>query len=106
MGTPQPGYDWLATGGAYWIIAFGWILSAAFFSFLGIQSGKRAKSENDGCLLSICNILLSFTGGGVGLYLGLAFSHYPTFVLTSLFGAVIVPVIGNAFLFGRLKRHR
>ncbi|AIE86452.1 hypothetical protein [Fimbriimonas ginsengisoli] len=101
-----PGYDWLATGGAYWIIALSWFLSAAFFSFVGMRAAKGAGSENDGCLLIICSILLALTGGGSGLYLGLFFTHYPTFVLTSILGAVALPGLGTLYLVPRVTRHR
>jgi hypothetical protein len=104
---PEPsGYDWLATGGAYWLIALSWLLSAAFFSVVGMRAARAARSENDGCLMVICCTLLAFTGGGVGLYLGLFFTKYPTFVLTSVLGAVLFPAAGSLFLVPRLNRNR
>ena len=100
------GYDWLATGGAYWVIGLGWFLSAAFFAFLAIRSANRVGSENDGCLFAICSMVLALTGGGVGLYVGLALTRYPAFIATSLLGAVILPGIGGLFLTPRLKKPR
>lgn len=104
---PQPtGYDWLASGGAYWVIAAAWILSAILFGWRSLRAGNRTEKDNDGCLLAICSIVLTLTGGGMGLYAGLALTHYPTFVLTSILGCVLVPGIGSLLLNPRIHRRR
>jgi hypothetical protein len=102
--TSTPGYDWLASGGAYWIIGIGWVANAMFFAYLAMRSGRLAGSPNDGCLLGICGVIMAFAGGGVGLYAGLLLTRYPTFVLTSLIGSTALPGFGMMLLAPRLKR--
>src|SRR5580658_2656103 len=80
--TPATGYDWLASGGAYWVLGVGWVTSAVFFGYFALRAGRLAGSHNDGCLLSICAVIMTFAGGGIGLYAGLLLTRYPTFVLT------------------------
>lgn len=70
---------------------------------MAMRSGRLAGRESDGCLLAICSTILAFTGGGVGLYLGLFFSRYPTFILTSLLGAAAAPGFGMMLLNSRAK---
>ena len=103
--TPVAGYDWLATGGAYWIIGAAWLLSAASFAIAGMLRAKATGNENDGCLLAICSVVLAFTGGGIGLYGGLTWSGYPTFILTSLIGTILLPGVVTGVLMARMKRH-
>lgn len=104
---PQPtGYDWMANGGAYWLIGFSWLLSAVFFSVLGVRAANAANSQNDGCLMIICSSLLAFTGGGAGLYAGLLLTRFPTFVITSILSAVLLPALGTVFLIPKLKKNR
>lgn len=105
-GASAPGYDWLATGGAYYIIGLAWLLGSLFFLFNGFRVGKISNSENDGCLLAFCGIVLTITGGGIGLALGLRYAGYPTFVLTSLIGAILLPGIVTSILSARMKRPR
>lgn len=104
---PQPtGYDWLANGGAYWLIGLSWLLSAAFFSVVGVRAANASNAQNDGCLMIICSTLLAFTGGGIGLYAGVWLTHYPTFVITSILAAVLLPAFGSVFLIPKLKKNR
>ena len=98
-----PGYDWLSSGGAYAIILIAWVLSAAFFSIYGNQALKQRGVANDGCLLAICCFLLALCGGGVGLFLGLQLSHYPTFVITSLIGCILFPAVGSHVLIRKFR---
>jgi len=103
----QPtGYDWLASGGSYWIIGLSWILSAIFFATVASRAGKNSGSENDGCLLSICCVLLALFGGGAGLYAGLFWTKYPYFIVTSLVGSIVFPAIGSAMLGAKMKGRR
>ena len=93
--------DWIATGGAYWIIGFAWVLSAAFYYFVAEYVGRMTRTENDGCLLGIMNILLTLGGGGAGL---LAFrTQFPLFVATSVLGAITLPAMGTLFVVWRMK---
>jgi hypothetical protein len=100
------GYDWLATGGSYWIIGGAWFLSALFFALTGMRAGKVTGNESDGCLLAICCILLALTGGGIGLYAGLFWVAYPYFIVTSLAGAIVFPAVGSAVLGTKMKRRK
>lgn len=98
------GYDWLSSGGAYYIVGFGWLLSAIFFTVAANLAGKAAGSENDGCLLMICNLLLAIVGGGVGLLIGLQTVGYPNYIVASLLGTILAPAIASAFLVRRMRR--
>ncbi len=100
----KPGADWLARGGTYDVLAFVWIVSAVFYYFLGTKLGQHTGSPNDGCLYGICNILLSFLGGGLGF---LALLHnYPYFILSSIFGAVALPSIGTFYMASRARARK
>jgi len=94
--------DWLATGGAYYVIGAVWTLTAAFFCWTAFRIGRAVHSENDGCLLAICNILLTLFGGGIGLVI----APYPTYLLTSLLGAITFPSVASLFFMSRLQRRR
>lgn len=94
--------DWLATGGAYWVIGGSWLFIAVGMYVLGDRIGRAARAENDGCLIGIMNILLTLFGGGVGLY----FFKYPTFVVTSFFGALLFPTLGTLLVLSRMSRKR
>ena len=79
--------NWLANGGAYWLIFSSWFIAAGATYALAHSLGRATRSENDGCLLGLGNIVLSFVGGGIGLLAG----KFPYFVLTSLVGAFALP---------------
>jgi len=107
MDSIQPtGYDWLASGGSYWVIGLSWFLSALFFATVAMRAGKTSGNESDGCLLSICCVLLALFGGGAGLYAGLTWVHYPYFIITSLSGAILFPAIGSSVLGAKMKGRR
>lgn len=100
MPETPPATDWIASGGAYWIIGGAWLATAVFFYIIAQKVGKVTRSESDGCLLGICNIVLSLLGGGAGYFL----APYPLFLLTSVAGAVTLPTLATLFFLSRLKR--
>jgi hypothetical protein len=97
-----PATDWLAAGGAYWVIGGGWVLIAAFFYAIAERIGRVTRTENDGCLLGIMNILLTLFGGGAGLLIFR--NQYPAFVPASIFGALLFPTAGTLFILNRMQR--
>ena len=100
----HPSSDWLARGGTYYVLAFVWIFSAVFYYFLATRLGQQTGSPNDGCLFGICNIVLTFFGGGLGF---LALMHsYPYFILSSTFGAVLFPGFATLFFASRARSGR
>lgn len=100
----SPSSDWLARGGAYYVLAFVWIVSAGFYYFLADKVGRQAGSPNDGCLYGICNVILAFLGGGIGLLV--LIHNYPTFLLSSIFGAIFFPSLGTLYFLSRAKTGR
>jgi hypothetical protein len=101
MEAPPP-TSWLEAGGAYWVIWGVWVLVAGFYYVIAELIGRSTRTENDGCLLGIMNILLTLFGGGAGLLL--FHERYPTFIATSMFGALIFPTAGTLFVLWRMKR--
>lgn len=104
VGVQPTGYDWLSSGGSYWVIGISWLLSALFFAAGAMRTGKVSGSENDGCLLAVCCVLLALFGGGAGLYAGLTWMRYPYFIVSSLLGTLLFPAIGSAMLGAKMKR--
>lgn len=92
--------DWLANGGTYWVLAIQTLLVAAFGVWYGIYVGKLAKAENDGCLLGLMNVVMTLAGAAIGY----RFADYPTFIFTSLVGAVTLPALVSAFMTLKMKR--
>lgn len=92
--------DWMSSGGAYWVLAAEVIGSATFFGCWSLYLGKLTKSENDGCLLSIANVIAAFCGGGIGLF----FFRYPVFVLSTLFGTLALPCVVTSFALSKMRR--
>ncbi len=82
--------DWLSSGGAYWIIFGLTVVIAIAFAIFSIRLSARTRLENDGCLMAIASVILTLAGAGVGFWIG----KYPTFVISSLIGAVLFPTIG------------
>jgi len=82
---------WLSSGGAYELIAFLWLLSALFFIGRAKSIGRQLSTSNDGCYLMISTTIFTMIGGAIGLLLFQKF--FPWFILTSLIGAVIAPMM-------------
>ncbi|RYG43701.1 hypothetical protein EON79_16470, partial [bacterium] len=61
--------QWLASGGAYFIMFGQTALVAVVSCWLALQVGKASDAENDGCLLAIANLLLAICGAAVGFFL-------------------------------------
>ena len=103
METPPPA-DWLASGGAYWVIGGSWVVIAGFYYYIAERVGRATRTENDGCILGIMNIMLTIFGGGTGLLIFR--DQYPAFIIASMFGALIFPTAGTLFILNRMqKRH-
>ena len=71
------------------MIAGIWIGLSILFAIAAIQVGKAVRSENDGCLLAIGNVVLTLLGGAIGFLVMV--NHYPTFILSSMVGAMLLP---------------
>jgi hypothetical protein len=90
----------MATGGAY-ILFFGQTaLIAAVMIILAFRSGKVSQAESDGCLLAITNLILTIAGAGIGFFI----APYPYFVVTSFFGAMLLPAIAILIFSRRYPR--
>jgi hypothetical protein len=96
------GNEWLATGGAYWVIAIQTLITIVFSVYISFQIGKQYRAENDGCLLAIANLLLTLFGAGAGYFI----APFPIFLLTSLIGAVLFPTVWTLLYLRRLRRDR
>jgi hypothetical protein len=92
--------DWLSSGGAYWFLAGEVFVSAVFYACAALYLGKVARSQNDGCLLAIVNVLAALCGGGVGFW----FAHYPLFVLTTLAGTLTLPLAVTVLAAWRFRK--
>ena len=100
----MPNSDWLARGGTYYVLAFVWLSSACFYYFLATKLGHQTGSPNDGCLYGICNIVLTFFGGGAGFLI--LIHNYPYFLLSSTLGAIGFPSLGTLYFLSRARKGR
>lgn len=99
--TPSSG-EWLAGGGAYFIVIGQTALVAAISAWLAMQTGKANDAENDGCLLAIANVVLSLFGAGIGFFL----APFPLYLLTALAGSLLFSAFGLAWGGRRMRRGR
>jgi hypothetical protein len=97
-----PATDWLASGGAYTVLIIQTAVAAIVGGMVGFRIGMQAKSEGEGCLLSILNPLLALLGAGLGFFS----TPYPTYLLTSLIGALTLPAIATAGFSRLISRRR
>jgi hypothetical protein len=74
-------------------------ISSVFFALGGLYLGKLTGHDNDGCLLAIVNILAAMCGAGVGFFFG----HYPIYLLTTLAGTLIFPLISSMLAVARFR---
>ena len=95
-----PATDWIARGGAYWLVIGGWFVIATVFIVRGFRFGNRPGHEGDGCLLAMAGVVMTLFGGGIGLFA----AKYPNFIVTSLFGAITLPLVATSVLVARSKR--
>lgn len=61
------GTDWLASGGAFFVLGIGWLVILLVAVIAGVLLGKRYGAPQDGCLIGFLNIILSIVAGCVGL---------------------------------------
>ena len=79
--------EWLAEGGAYWILGGAWLLGTLVFVVGSLRAGAAKGEEADGCALALGTFVAMSAGGGIGLRL----APYPWFVLTALFLGLLCP---------------
>lgn len=91
--------EWLASGGAYWILGIAWLLGAILIVVFSLRAGAARGQEGDGCVLAIGSLVLLGVGGGIGLQI----APYPWFVLTALGLGFLLP--GTLTLYW-LRRNR
>jgi hypothetical protein len=92
--------DWLAGPGTFWILGASGTGFAALYVWLALHLGKQARSESDGCLLAICNLVLVVVGGAVGYLL----LRYPYQLLSAMGGSVILPGLMTLIWVWRLEK--
>jgi hypothetical protein len=68
------------------------IIIAISFATLVLKVSNRTRLENDGCLMAMLVVLLSFAGMGFGFWIG----KFPFFILSSLVGALGFPTIATS----------
>jgi hypothetical protein len=78
------------------------MLSAVFYYTYAQKLGRQYDSPNDGCLLGVGTIVLTLTGGAIGLLL----FQFPTFIFTSCIGALLLPGLACAFFRRKMKDWR
>ncbi len=92
--------DWLAHGGAYWVLGVTVLACAGFFFWVASALGRHFGTPNDGCLLGFCNVLLAPLGGGLGFLL----ARFPWFLMTAFLGAFLLPGLACVFFASRMSR--
>ncbi len=102
MDSKDVSYNWLSSGGAYYVIFTIWILSAIYFGFMARSIGRERNTPNDGCLLAISTTVFVFIGGAIGLLILNKF--FPWFIFSSSLGAILGPMFAvKTFRRGRQK---
>lgn len=79
--------EWLASGGAYWILGGAWLLGAVLFVASSLRAGAARGQEADGCVLAIGTFVLMSVGGGIGLQI----APYPWFLVTAVGLGILFP---------------
>lgn len=79
--------EWLASGGAYWIIGAAWIVGTVAFVALSLRLGAERRQEADGCVLAIGTFVTMAVGGGIGLRV----ASYPWTVLAAIGLGLLFP---------------
>ena len=91
--------EWIGGEGTFWIIGVGGGVFALFYFVIAIKFGKAIQSETDGCLLGICNVLLTIVGGAAGFLV----AHFPLRLFTSLALAGLLPGAMTLYWISRQK---
>ena len=92
--------DWLAGPGTFWILGLSGVGFAILYVALALRLGRIARSESDGCLLAICNLLLVIVGGAGGFTL----LKFPGQLVSSVAGAALLPGLVTLVWVRRLER--
>lgn len=79
--------EWLASGGAYWVLGGALLLGAVFFVASSLRAGAVKGEEADGCVLAIGTVVVMCVGGGIGLQI----APYPWFILSAIFLGLLFP---------------
>ena len=79
--------EWLASGGAYWILGGAWLLGTIGFVVGSIRVGAAKGEEADGCALALGTFVAMSVGGGIGLRL----APFPWFILTAIGLGLLFP---------------
>lgn len=79
--------EWLASGGAYWILGLTWLLGTVGFVVGSIRMGAARGEEGDGCALALGTFVAMTAGGGLGLRL----APFPWFILTAIGLGLLFP---------------
>ena len=79
--------EWLASGGAYWILGVAWLLGAIGFVASSLRHGSARGEEADGCALALGTFVTMSVAGGIGLRL----APYPWFLLTAIGLGLLAP---------------
>lgn len=82
-------HDWLSSGGAYFILFGSWIILIIVFGRVAPGIAKRRGGDSEGCVLQIATTVMVLTGGALGLLA----TAYPKNIVTSILGAIILPLI-------------
>jgi hypothetical protein len=96
--------NWLQTGAVYYVVAAIWAFAVLFFGVFGFWLGNSQAGKGDGCLLSICNMLLATTGAAIGFLLLREF--YPGYIVGVASGAFLTPFIGTVVFLRKSRRRR
>lgn len=86
------------------MLAFVWVFSAIFYYLMGYRLGAQTENHSDGCLIGICNIILSLFGGGLGFLL--LIHYYPYFILSSIACSIGFPAAATLYFAGRFRSKR
>ncbi len=92
MNTTVAPANWLASGGAYLIIFGTTLVIAIGYATMILRVSAKTRLENDGCLMAILVVLLTFAGAGLGFWV----ARYPMFVGTAIIGAAGLPTLATS----------
>ena len=81
--------EWLASGGAYWVLGGAWLLGTILFVASSLRAGATRGQEADGCILAIGTFVTMSVGGGIGLQM----APYPWFLVTAILLGVLFPSV-------------
>lgn len=84
--------EWLASGGAYWILGGAWLLGAVIFVSNALRGASAQGREADGCALALGCLVTMSVGGGIGLQL----APYPWYLVTALLLGLLFPAVLTA----------